>query len=348
MAIKWLLPFFLIISCSGSQQDEIWEVPQKDVVFFVYHRFGDPRFPSTNIGLDEFRGHLKYLKENNYTVMNMSDAIDYLQSSEQDKKVAVITVDDGYRSFSSGAMRLLKEFKMPATLFINTETVGSKDYLNWDELKIISEEGIEIGNHTHSHAYFLDYNKEERSRFFKEDVEKAQQLIKENLGLFPEVFAYPYGEFDPEMKEVIKKSGFHAAVAQNSGVMHSGGDFFAIPRFPMSESYASGFKEKAQMKPLKVIAEEPKSTIVKDENPPVLQVTFENDSLNLAQLQCFVQGGECIVEVLQEHPLKVKVIAKSELTNRRTLYTLTVPSESGRWHWYSHLWVKTKEDQSSK
>ncbi|ELR73741.1 Polysaccharide deacetylase [Fulvivirga imtechensis AK7] len=311
----------------------------RSVVLFVYHRFGDDRFPSTNIGIAEFRKHLEFLQSNNYSVMTLSDALAYLKRGENKKKVAVITIDDGYKSFQSGAMPLLQEFKMPATLFINTETVGSYDYLNWKELKELQGEGIEIGNHSHSHAYFLNYPEQERGRIFREDVVRAQDLMKEHLGLAPRIFAYPYGEYDPEMKGILSELGFDAAVAQNSGVMFTGGDQFAIPRFPMSDSYAAGFAEKVKMKPLKVFSVKPEAVLLGDQNPPVLEVTFKNDSIRAGQLQCFVQYGKCSVEVLSSDPLTVKLRATDLLKHRRTLYTLTAPSLAGEWHWYSHLWV---------
>ncbi len=40
------------------------------------------------------------------------------------KKVAVITIDDGYTSFYRNGLPLLKKYQMPASLFINTKTVG--------------------------------------------------------------------------------------------------------------------------------------------------------------------------------------------------------------------------------
>jgi hypothetical protein len=35
----------------------------KEIVCFVYHRFGDSRYPSTNISMEAFKAHLDYLKE---------------------------------------------------------------------------------------------------------------------------------------------------------------------------------------------------------------------------------------------------------------------------------------------
>ena len=50
---------------------------EKEVVTFVYHRFGDDRFPSTNIAVADFESHLKWLRANNYQVLSLADALAY-------------------------------------------------------------------------------------------------------------------------------------------------------------------------------------------------------------------------------------------------------------------------------
>lgn len=346
--MKWSLIFlFSLLYCNRAPGDKENEAGQKAVagdrffVCFVYHRFGDDRYTSTNISISDFRTHLEYLKANSFNVLTLSEAVKYLKNTGENNKVAVITVDDGYTSFLSGALPLLKEFGFPATLFVNTETIGNGSYLNWDELRQVKKAGIEIGNHSHSHPYFLNLHQHDHVKIFREELAKAQQLLKEHLDVVPSVFAYPYGEYTPEMKEAVNQMGFIAAAAQNSGVMHTKGDYYAIPRYPMANAYAAveDFADKLNMQPLEV-QEDPKSVVVGEKNPPVLTLTFKTDSLAYERLQCFVQGGECSLEILQKKPLKIRVKSKKPLTRRRTLYTITVPSQKGGWHWYSHLWVQ--------
>lgn len=341
-AFGWLL--FLLLSYNISSAEAFGAgtptASERSFVCFVYHRFGDDRYPSTNVSIEDFRAHLRYLKQHDFLVMTLSDAVAYLKNDTGTKKVAVITVDDGYKTFLTGAMPLLTEFGYPATLFVNTKTIGSGDYLDWEELKHLSENGIEIGNHSHSHSYFLNISGKERVEAFKKDIIEAQDLLKEHLAVTPTAFAYPYGEFDIDMEQAVKNMGFLAAAAQNSGVMHGEGDYYAIPRFPMADVYAAidGFMEKVNMQPL--VVNEDADRIVGEQNPPVLQLTIRGDNINEEELQCFVQGGDCHLQVVQKQPLKITVAAKDPLKRRRTLYTITVPDKEGRWHWFSHLWIR--------
>lgn len=342
------LLFALAISCSGSNSSgNDPDQPEKTVVCFIYHRFEDNRYPSTNVSQKDFESHLRYLNDHGFQVLNLSEALNYLNSGTPAQRTAVITVDDGYRSFYENGLPLLRRYKMPATLFINTGSVGSGDYMSWDQLQEVHEAKIEIGNHTHTHLKFLDMPEPARYKMFEEEIQRCQRIIKSKLGLTPSVFAYPYGEFDEGMKKVVEKMGFACAAAQYSGVMYVQTDRFRIPRFPMAEYYSDPerFAEKAMMLPLRITTESPQSTLFSHTQPnPQLTLTFDSDDLVVEQLQCFVQGGECEMSITRsENQVTVKMKSVLALSSqRRTLYTVTVPDKRGRWHWYSHLWINTE------
>ena len=337
-----------IQTCTSKQESRVHDADpsvleehnKKEVVVFVYHRFGDNRYPSTNISLENFKNHLEYLNTHDFTVCTFGEAVDYINNPNRayEQRVACITIDDGYKTFISNGLPLLNKFGFKATLFINSESVGGGDFMDWNELRQVNKAGIEIGNHSHSHAYFLNTPANDRSDFFKQDVLKCQEEIENHLGFYPDVFAYPYGEFDLDMKSIIQDLGFKAAAAQNSGVMHLY-DNFAIPRFPMAGPYTQidGFKEKAKMKALRVKRKHPESFLLSGDNPPTLRVEFDTIAVDLSRYNCFTQS-ECET-LLEGYTLTIK--AKKALSGRRNLYTITAPSRKGSdWHWFSHLWIR--------
>ncbi|MEQ9302868.1 MAG: polysaccharide deacetylase family protein [Marinoscillum sp.] len=336
-----------VMSCDNAGSKQIAEANDnpKEVVCFVYHRFGDGRYPSTNISLPDFKAHLDYLKKEGFNVVTFSQAIDYLRSSDPVQKTAVISVDDGYDSFYENGLPLLEARDYPATLFINTESVGGADYMCWEDLKDARSRGIEIGNHTHSHAYFLNQPEQKRYDNFKSELKLTQKLIKEKLDYLPTTFAYPYGELDTKMREIVESLGFKGAAAQNSGVISSSTDLLRCPRFPMSESYAAidKFKSKADMHALSVIEEKPLSFIKPaNTDKPKLVLKVKIGALKKAQINCFIQGSDCNVSTqnIDEETTEVTIVPTSPVNNRRRfLYTITVRDKSGEWHWFSHLWI---------
>ena len=304
---------------------------QNGINTFVYHRFGDDRFPSTNIGLNEFEAHLKHLKSEGYQLVTASKAAEMLKS-EVTGKVAAITIDDGYKSFFENGLPLLEKYGFVATLYVNTKTVGSSDYMSWEEIKTAEDAGIEIGNHSHSHDYFLNSNKPAQS--FQEDLSTSESLFKKHLGKIPKTFAYPFGEWNNDFLETLKDSGYELSFAQNSGVGSSNAHILALPRFPMNEHYGDlkDFKNKLSMKPLLT------KNIETNGNSSAPEVSFEieGSSIQTSQLQCFIQGNECELEK-DENSITAK--GKSELSARRTLFTFTAPDNKGDWHWFSYLWI---------
>ena len=82
-------------------------------------------------------------------------------------------------SFYDKAWPMLKKNKTPFILFVNTREVGSNGYMNWDQiLELDKYEFVEIGNHSHSHEYLIDYSPKE----IKMDLEKSISIFKKRLG----------------------------------------------------------------------------------------------------------------------------------------------------------------------
>ena len=73
--------------------------------------------------------------------------------------------------------------------------------MTWDQIKELSKENfVEIGNHSHTHEYLVDENKD----LIKEDIEKSILIFKDKLGKNSNFFSYPFGEYSLEFKNIIK------------------------------------------------------------------------------------------------------------------------------------------------
>lgn len=317
---------------------------------FVYHRFGDDRYPSTNVSVEVFRRQLELLRQGDYQVLSLGQVVKRLKAGEPLPELcAVLTIDDGYESFASGALPLLKQFGYPATLFVSTDSVGSPGYLGWEDLRRISAAGVEIGNHSAAHEHMAAPRAGEDPSAWRErmraDLTRAQAAFREHLGMDPRLFAYPYGEYSLPLMELLEELGFEAAATQHSGVVSPHSHLLALPRFPMGGSYATfeGFRDKLRMRALPVLKTEPKETVLRDDNPPWLTLTIDpHGDADLSRLSLFVRGrAESGIVFDPEQPGVVRVRAASPLSARRTNYTLTAPAKSGGgWYWYSHLWIR--------
>lgn len=69
-------------------------------------------------------------------------------------RLVVLTFDDSARSHYTVVRPLLKEYEFGATFFITEGfdfKTNKKDYMTWEQIKELHEDGFEIGNHTRDH-----------------------------------------------------------------------------------------------------------------------------------------------------------------------------------------------------
>src|SRR5262245_24233831 len=69
-------------------------------------------------------------------------------------KLVVLTFDDASKSHYTVARPLLKKYKFGATFFVTEGwdfATNKKDYMTWEEIKELHDDGFEIGNHTRDH-----------------------------------------------------------------------------------------------------------------------------------------------------------------------------------------------------
>lgn len=315
---------------------------------FIYHRFGESRYPSTNVSLAVFEAQLQILKEKKANVITLGSLLQHLRAgSALPERCVVLTVDDAFTSFRDGGMPLLRRFGYPVTLFVNSDSIGSSGYLTWSELRRLAAEGIEIGNQSASHDYLLDRRRGESNAQWRErvrrDLLRAQESLKEHLGSTPQLFAYPYGEFDPDVIAIVRELGFIGAAMQNSGVVNRHSNHFLLPRFPMGGLYATvaGFREKLALRPLPVTVLSPDNPLRMSENRPELKIAIAPGDADLTRLQCFVDGQRtCILTPDATRPGVYSVRSGKALSGRRNKYVLTAPGHNGEWYWFSQLWIR--------
>lgn len=316
---------------------------------FIYHRFGDQRYPSTNVSLAEFSMQMRYLHDHGYQVISAGEAVRLLREKKPfSAKSVVLTVDDAYSTFKSGAMPILRQYGFPVTLFVNTDSVGSKGYLDWNELRQLANEGVEIGNHTATHRSLTEQGTNESLPAYRQrlntDIDRAQQALIRELGITPKLFAYPYGEYSLQSQKIVEDYGFLAAFAQHSGVIGTNDSLFELARTPLTGSYANlaQMQQKLAFRPMPVKKISPSDTLVARENPPTLILEILDPQFDLKSLRLFVNGqAGGVLKSDPHYPRRIIVRANRELKAGRSKYILTAPGrEAGTFYGYTQFWLK--------
>jgi peptidoglycan/xylan/chitin deacetylase (PgdA/CDA1 family) len=320
---------------------------ESHAIILQYHRFDESKYPSTDISMDLFKKQIEYLAKNNYNVMPLSTIVNYLsRKKELPPKTVAITMDDAYESVYTKAYPLLKKYKFPFTVFVNSSPIvhHSKNFASWEDMKEMGANGAEFANHTYTHQYLVRMDANNSKNYEKDvtkEIEKSETQLEENLGKYvctnPKMLAYPFGEFDARLMRLLEKLAY-VGIAQNSGPVSSDSDLLALHRFPMSGGF--GKMEKFILKlhtlPLPLRETSNEDTIVDESNnPPLFSIMLKKE---LKDLQCFTSNGEKIKMnwLSKKH---VQMQSNSLLKYPRDHYTCTAMASKGRWYWYSHMWV---------
>ena len=181
----------------------------------------------------------------------------------------------------------LKKDKIPFILFVSTREVGKKGYMSWENIKEIEKyDFVEIGNHSHTHEYLIDFTDQE----IKDDLKKSIDIFNNRLGKNSNFFFYPFGEYSSNLKNIVIELGFKYAFGQHSGVVDYTKNFFEMPRFPINEKYGEIERFKTILKtlpfPYKSIQPE-KDILVMKNNPPKVNIQFYDNLKNLKNINCF-------------------------------------------------------------
>lgn len=317
---------------------------------FIYHRFGDNRYPSTNISLADFSAQMRYLRDHGYKVMRAGEAVELLRQKKTiPAKTVVLTVDDAYVTFKSGALPILRQYGFPVTLFVNTDSVGAQGYLGWDDLRQLQKEGVEIGNHTATHRSMTEQLRGESVSSYRQrlhaDLDRAQKALSRELGMSAQLFAYPYGEYSLLTAQIVEEYGFLGAFAQHSGVIGATDPLFSLPRTPLTGNYATlgQMQQKLAFRPLPVKVIAPADTLIEQENPPTLILETLDPQFDLKGLRLFVNGQPGgFVQKDPKNPRRIVVRGVKRLEEGRSKYILTAPGrEPGTFYAFTQFWLKS-------
>ena len=300
----------------------------------MYHRFEENKYPSTNIKINDFITHLQILEENKIHFVNPNNFENELINNKSQRKV-LLTIDDGFLSFYKNAWPLLKQKKIPFILFVSTREVGAFNYMTWDQIREIEkEEFVEIGNHSHSHEYLVENDRD----IIIGDIKKSINIFKNELGKNSTFFSYPFGEYSLEFKDIIKSLGFKYALGQHSGVMDETKDLYELPRYPINEKYGEIKRFKSLIKTLpfkyKKITPDDKYLLQK-ENPPIVKIEFYENIANLKSLNCYSNEGNKWRKsnISFENELILSIKIEEKFIGERGRINCSLRDPSGFWRW---------------
>ena len=159
---------------------------------------------------------LDFLEEKQYetTHFGLLESKNYRPKAS--KKI-ILTFDDCPKNLLDFAVPELLKRKMKAAFYIPTAYIGGYnswdvengkarlELMNEDDLKALSQAGMEIGSHSHRHIALktITYVPE-----LEKEVRLSKQLLESITGQQVYSFSYPYGSVPIHYREILSNAGY--------------------------------------------------------------------------------------------------------------------------------------------
>ena len=214
-----------------------------EIAVLCYHDISDaPDAPSLTISPALLRAQIRGLKQGGWAFLSLPELLAYKERpAELPRRVAVLTFDDGYRSFSEQVLPILREEGVKATLAIVTSFIDAppKDLpplMSWEQVRDADRSGlVEIASHSHglhryemsnpyrdtdpsviTRRYLLEKTRyEDREEYLariRKDLRESRRILKKKLGHDVAVLAWPYGGHNAMARGIAAEEGFTATL----------------------------------------------------------------------------------------------------------------------------------------
>lgn len=228
----------------------------------MYHRVGDFKGIKEHKALfchyKRFAAQMAWLHAFGYSVIDMDTCVQAVSGTiKMPKRAVVLTFDDGFEDFYSYAFPVLLRYNFPATVYVLSELIGnnaswfakeqreSPPMLRLTQLKELMENSVTVGSHGKRHQKLAQLSGYE----LEDEIIGSKQALEAMLGQELKHFCYPYGSYNKDTLDVVKKTGYLSAVTCARGGAKQGDDLLQLPRKAISfgDSLA-GFFWKLHMK----------------------------------------------------------------------------------------------------
>ncbi|MBO3130581.1 polysaccharide deacetylase family protein [Dermatophilus congolensis] len=157
---------------------------------------------------DRFSAQLDAIKNAGYTTISGDQYHQHITTGAPlPPKPVMLTFDDGKDNQHAHAFRILKEKGMTGTFFIMTVVIGNNGWVTKANIKEMADAGMTIGAHTWDHHRVDQFTQSQ----LQQQLLGPRQTLEKITGKPVLDLAYPYGVWDADGADLVKKAGYRAA-----------------------------------------------------------------------------------------------------------------------------------------
>ena len=203
----------------------------------MYHAIG---YSDYALCPEDFEAQIKYLKAH-AQVVSLNTILSGRHHDTSAPLTCAITFDDGYAGVYEYAYPILRDNGFEAVLYVTTSALDrggaqntddipgffpGEPTLTWDQAREMSRSGITIGSHLCHHLDMRGLS----PAVGMNELGRAKQIISHKLDAPCTHFAYPFGYFNANNVQWVRKLGYRSAVTVEHRLIPENIDPHRIPR----------------------------------------------------------------------------------------------------------------------
>jgi len=264
------------------------------VIVLLYHQFkaAGERIPPMfrwTMNQDVFESEMKYIHDNGYKVIPMSDLLKFLRHEiTLPSNCVCITIDDGYKSAIVYAAPVLKQYGYPWTFFIYPDFITTGEgpgAASWNDLLELQKEGVDIESHSMTHpnlklhkqkvkGVWHNFTPEEYAAWLNNETVGSKAELEQKMGKPITCFAYPYGEYNTQVEDAAIAAGYEAIFTVADNPVHATTSLHSIGRYTMTTDVLKNFAAYLRQGALALEAANPAPGATISDPRPVITATL--------------------------------------------------------------------------
>lgn len=206
----------------------------------MYHNIlpeGDPY----TITKEKFREQMALLKENEYNVIAVRDFVSHQKTFDtQAPKTVCLTFDDGYANNFKYCLPEFEKYNFKATFYITTSLINTEIGFTEDQVRTLSEKGMEIGSHTVNHVFLSNLTDDKLYYELEESKNQLEDIIQKPVTSL----SLPGGRGNKRIIMAAQKAGYNTACTSVYHPNDADTNLFSLGRIPIKRDFSIELFEK--------------------------------------------------------------------------------------------------------
>lgn len=202
---------------------------EPDVLILSYHAVSATWPSGLAVLPDRFETQLRLLRARGYRGVTVHQAV----HEPPAERVLAVSFDDAYRSVLDVALPILERLGFVGTVFVPTDYPDRPDpmswpgieqwlggryepelrCLSWEDLRLLSEAGWEVGSHGCSHPNLSRLSDSQLAS----ELRESRRRLEQQLARPCHSLAYPFGAHDARVVQAVRAAGYQTACAVPAG-----------------------------------------------------------------------------------------------------------------------------------